>query len=258
LRTFRQALQGPEPAITVELDSREGRDAAEVCRLARELSAHADAIQVTEQSTAAGVSPLALAALLLRAGVDPIPSLSGRDRNRIALLSDLLGLRALGVTSLMLEDRTGASDSGGPSPVLDVDGRELITMASELNEDEWAGGGHEFLIGNRIDLPASDDAWDAQTLSKRASAGMRFLQIRADAGLASLGRYLEFLVDHRITWRCSIMIALEMNQDIGHCADKIRAAASIPGVSGIHLLTAGDSSPLEAVISRSGIRPERN
>ena len=87
------------------------------------LRGYVDAILITDnQSGRIHMSTLAAGALLIDAGVDPIVQLSCRNRNRISLLSDLLGCLALGITSISLVRGDRVPDDFQPRPkaIMDV------------------------------------------------------------------------------------------------------------------------------------------
>ena len=103
MKTFREAVQGEQFSIAAELTVKRESTADDVRRQAEVLGNFVDGIQVTDNPYAwVQMSALSAAGILIDHGVDPVPILTCRDRNRIALESDLLGLQALGVTSLML------------------------------------------------------------------------------------------------------------------------------------------------------------
>jgi 5,10-methylenetetrahydrofolate reductase len=255
LRTFRRALQGASIPITAELTEAVG-GVDDFRRFAGALSGQVDAIQVTSRSTEQRVSPVALSALLKKDGIDPVPGLHCRDGNRIALLSDLLGLRALGVTAVLVEEGACGGADPAASAVVDVGRDELIAMASDLTDEDWTGGAHEFVIGAGVSIPDRSNSI-LVPLSNMTRAGAHFPQIRPEFDSAALRRYLESLVEHRITSRCSVTVSLDLNEGIGHCAEWMAEAISIPGVSGFHLLTPCDAAMVAAVIAESGIKPAR-
>ena len=134
---FRRALQGPELALSAELALKRDSGPSEIATQAAGFRDLVDGVQVPDNPLAwVHMSPLAASSLLLAEGLDPVPMMTCRDRNRIALLSDLLGLRALGVESLMLGRgrRLPKDHALHASTVFDMTGRELIALASELGE----------------------------------------------------------------------------------------------------------------------------
>jgi methylenetetrahydrofolate reductase (NADPH) len=259
LKTFRQALQSAGFSITAELSVQRQTTIDEALRQAGVLAESVDAIQVPWNSDSQGqASPLALAGLLIRQGIDPIPWLDCRDRNRIALQSDLLGLRAIGVTSIIL-NRGRHSTNGNElksRPVFDLSCRELVAMANAMNEEEWSGSGNEFVIGTGAAAVAPETDWDAGPLLARASAGARFLQIQPCFDLDLLRQYMQRLVEARITWNYSVIVSLaaDPRDRVETCAGQMREIAEIPGVSGFNLLTLGDPEAVIAAIDASGLR----
>ena len=97
------ALRSGVFTITGEMTLVPGQDAADVVEQARVLGDVADAIQIPDHRNARPhMSNIAVASHLLRKQIDPVVHMNCRDRNRLALQSDLLGARSLGVTSLVL------------------------------------------------------------------------------------------------------------------------------------------------------------
>ncbi len=295
MKTFRHALQRKKFAITAELSLRNRTTVDEALRQAGSLAEFVDGIQLAENPHAwVQVSPLALSSLFIRNGFDPVPRLICRDRNRIALQSDLLGLRAIGVTSLVLNkgSRIPKDHELRAKPVFDVSCRELVAMANEMNEEDWADGGHEFVIGTSATVFTPGADWNAELLLARASAGARFLQTQPCFNLDLLRRYMHRMVENKITWSYAVIVTLAPlpsadtarwltenvrgalipktvaerldhatdpeQEGIDICAGLMREISSIPGVSGINLLTLGNPEAVAAAITASGLREERN
>ena len=123
MKTFRQVLQGSGFTFTAELSLHRETTIDDALRQAAAVTGCVDAIQLEENPpNRIQVSPLALAGRLARNGIDAVPRLICRDRNRIALQSELLGLRALGVSSLILDQgsRLPAGQESNTKPVFDM------------------------------------------------------------------------------------------------------------------------------------------
>lgn len=103
MKTFREALRSQELTLTAELSLNPVQNADDVIGQARLLAAATDAIQIPDHRHALPhISNIAVAAHLLQAGMDPIVHMNCRDRNRLAMQSDLLGANSLGVSNLLL------------------------------------------------------------------------------------------------------------------------------------------------------------
>ena len=163
MKTFREAVQGEQFSISAELTVKRDSTADDVRRQADVLGNYVDGIQVSDNPYAwVQMSALSAAGILIDHGVDPVPILTCRDRNRIALQSDLLGLQAQGVTSLMLMrgHRVPKNHSVPASTVFDLTGRELISLAASVNET--------FFIGTGVRAFRPGPRWRAESLVSRA------------------------------------------------------------------------------------------
>lgn len=251
MKTFEGALSRGVFTITTELSHRSGPGISDYVRLASLLAEHVDGIQLEEYPPGrAEISPVAIAALLLREGIDVTPTLHCRDRNRIALQSEILGLRALGVTSLILCQgrEIPADEISAARPVFDVNDRELIAMAREIDENR-------LLIGTEDHVPEAGSGWVSAALTERSAAGARFLRLRPCSDLERLHRHLAVLVDEKITWQYSVIPSLSPGeQGIDACAQMIRDVKAIPGVSGINLVCDDNPGEVISCLQSSGIR----
>jgi 5,10-methylenetetrahydrofolate reductase len=253
LKTFHGALAGGAFTITAELRWNDQFSITDYARQASALAEHVDGIQLGETPPGhAEISPVALAGLLLREGIDLTPTLHCRDRNRIALQSEILGLRAIGVTSLILgQGQEIPADSQSPArPVFDVNDRELIAMAREIDENR-------LLIGIEGHVPAADSDWNAAALLERSAAGARFLRLHPCFDLDRLREHLARLVDEKVTWHYSVIPSLVPEEHgIDACAQMIRDVKAIPGVSGINLVSQDKPDAVITCLQSSGIRPD--
>ena len=251
MKTFHGALTGGAFTVTAELPWNDQFSITDYARQASSLADHVDGIQLGENPPGqAEISPVALAALLLREGIDLTPTLHCRDRNRIALQSEILGLRAIGVTSLILGQGQEIHAAGRvpARPVFDVNDRELIAMAREIDENR-------LLIGMECLVPATGSGWNVAALLERSAAGARFLRLRPCFDLGVLRSHLAGLVDEKVTWHYSVIPSLvPREQGVDECAQMIRDVQSIPGVSGVNLVCRDDPGLLISSLQSSGIR----
>jgi methylenetetrahydrofolate reductase (NADPH) len=251
LKTFHGALSRGAFTVTAELSWIDQFSAADYSRQASVLTEHVDGIQLGENlSGHAEISPIALAAPLLQEGIDLTPLLHCRDRNRIALQSEILGLRAIGVTSLILGQGQEMPADGQASarPVFDVNDKGLIEMAREIDENR-------LLIGIEDHVPAAGSDWNVAALLERSAAGARFLRLRPCFDPDRLRSHLAGLVHEKVTWHYSVIPSLvPQQQGVDTCAQMIRDVKSIPGVSGVNLVCHDDPGLLISSLQSSGIR----
>ncbi|GAM10631.1 bifunctional homocysteine S-methyltransferase/5,10-methylenetetrahydrofolate reductase [Geobacter sp. OR-1] len=183
--------------ITAEVCPPKGSDCAQFLNVSRALSDQVDAINITDnQGANMRISSLAASALLIRDGIEPIFQLTCRDRNRLALQSDLLGAAALGVTNILAltGDYISFGDHPQGKPVFDLDSVQLLRTIDGLNNGKDMNG-HQ-LSGSTTFFCGAAAAPDAEPfelslikLEKKVAAGARFFQTQAIFDLKKLERF---------------------------------------------------------------------
>ena len=214
---FEAKLRVGEFAITAEISPPLSSDPQDLLQRAMPLAGLADAVNITDGASArVHLSALAAAAILIRQGVEPILQLTCRDRNRIALQSDLLGAAALGIRNLLIltGDDPRAGDQPDAKPVFDLDSRKLIETAVairdryELPTGRKVAGGAKYFIGvadSPLDPPAG---WAPVALKNKIAAGAQFAQTQFCMDAAIARRYVERLAEEGITERFFVLIGI--------------------------------------------------
>ncbi|MBN2494696.1 MAG: methylenetetrahydrofolate reductase [Deltaproteobacteria bacterium] len=187
---LRDALDEGRFAVTAEVGPLKGTDTAEAFEVADLLKGKVDAANVTDQQSAVmRLGSLATSSLLVGRGLDPVYQLTCRDRNRIALQSDLLSAHVLGIRNVLA--LTGDFPTFGDHPdakaVYDLDSVQLAWAMRRMNEG-YDISGHElegktdFFIGAVV-TPYTDteEAFELQCIKmeKKIEAGARFFQTQA-------------------------------------------------------------------------------
>ena len=295
MKTFLNAIQGDRPVLTAELTIKREYTAENVLQQARELSKYVDAVQVTDNPYGwTQMSAVAAASVLLHHEIDAIPIITCRDRNRIALKSDLLGLRALGVTSIILTrgHRVPEYHEIQGTTVFDTIGLELLTIAEEIRHATDLGPKRDFFIGTGARAFRPKRNWIAESLRARSEAGAQFMQTQLCFNADTLRRYMRMLVEQKMTWNYSVMVSLTplpsaetarwikknmadslipkpvierleqaddpRQEGIRICAELMQEIVEIPGVSGINLMTTGDSEAITEALQASGLAANGN
>jgi len=214
---LQEKLRNRRFVITVEVTPPVSADRGELLAKALPLKNLADAVNVTD---GAGARPhlgaVTAAAMLAEQGIEPILQLTCRDRNRIALQSDLLSAAASGIRNLLMlrGDDTTAGDQPDAKPVFDLDPRSLLDTArklrdtGELPNGRKVAGRIDFFLGsadNPIDPPPG---WRPTGLQAKIDAGAQFVQTQfcMDAGLVR--RYMAQLAAHSLTDKLSFLIGI--------------------------------------------------
>ena len=180
-------LAAGEFVVTAEVCPPKGSDCSAFIRKARDLIHVVDAINVTDnQGANMRISPLAAAALLVHEGIEPIFQLTCRDRNRLALQSDLLGAAALGIVNVLAlsGDHISFGDHSCGKPVFDLDSVQLLQTISGLMQGKDLSNAE--LQGVPSFFPGAAAAPEAEPfpltlikLGKKVAAGARFFQTQA-------------------------------------------------------------------------------
>lgn len=197
MSTLQQQIASGQFVVTAEIAPPKGTNVSAALAKARALE-HVTAVNVTDnQGANMRMSPLAMAALLVREGVEPILQLTCRDRNRMALQSDLLGAAALGVENLLLlsGDHARFGDHPAARSVFDLDSVQLMNVVSDLNSGrDMAGkaldGVPSFFPGAAVTPEAEPFELMFQKFEKKVDAGARFFQTQAVFDPASLERFM--------------------------------------------------------------------
>jgi methylenetetrahydrofolate reductase (NADPH) len=134
--SFRAAVLSGEFLITAEVMPPKGADPAHMLQMAHLLRGRVHGVNITDGSRAVmRMSSLAAAVLLKQQGIEPICQMACRDRNRIALQSDLLGAQALGIHNILAltGDPVKAGDHPEAKAVFDLESVRLLRLIDKLN-----------------------------------------------------------------------------------------------------------------------------
>jgi 5,10-methylenetetrahydrofolate reductase len=186
-------------AITAEVCPPKGSDCTRFLSQASALKGVVDAINVTDnQGANMRISPLSASLLLLQDGIEPVFQLTCRDRNRLALQSDLLGAAALGITNILAlsGDHISCGDHREGKAVFDLDSVQLLEAMQLLESGrDLAGkkleGVPAFFAGAAAAPEAEPFALTLFKLRKKAAAGAKFLQTQAVFAPEKLERFCE-------------------------------------------------------------------
>ena len=181
-----QALAAGEFVVTTEVAPPKGVDLSAVLATARQMQG-VTAVNVTDnQGANMRMTPLVLAGLLVREGIEPVLQLTCRDRNRMALQSDLLGAAALGVENLLLlsGDHARFGDHPAARSVFDLDSVQLLQGVAELTRGKDLSGrplsgAPKFFPGSAVTPEAEPFELTLQKFRKKAGAGAEFFQTQA-------------------------------------------------------------------------------
>jgi methylenetetrahydrofolate reductase (NADPH) len=290
LRSFKDAIRNRDFAVSAEIFLRPESSVDSIIEQADVLRDHVDAILLTDnQFGRIHMSPLVAASILINAGVDPIVQIASRNRNRLALISDLIGAAALGVTSLLLVrgDHAPKEYNPRPKPVLDVNAAELIRIASTVSQDPEILHAPDFCIGGLVRAHRPEKSWDGKLLMEKIDAGAGYLQASICMDVDVLKTFMKRLVDNGIVRRTSFIASTAIlgsaedarwlqdnrrnvsipdsivdrlekasnprQEGINICTEILQAMREIPGISGTKIMAAQDLTTIPETIDAAGL-----
>ena len=217
-------------AVTAEVGPPRGPDPEEVIKKAESVKGIADAYNVTDNQTAVvRMSSIAASKVLLDAGLEPVMQMVCRDRNRIAMQSDLLGAHALGLRNcLCLSGDHQVAGAGGklhghPSSknVYDVDSIQLLSILRGLRDDAVQQGGDTiepaapFFIGAACSPLATPVEFRTIRLAKKIKAGADFIQTQAVYDLEGFKQAMKLAEDAGLTDKVAILPGIILPRSAG-------------------------------------------
>jgi 5,10-methylenetetrahydrofolate reductase len=198
-QSLAQKIHAGRFVVTAELTPPKGTDLSELFAKADALKTYVDAINLTDSPRARlAAEPKSVGHLLLDRGVEPIIQITARDRNRIAIQSDLLGGALLGLHNyvFMNGDPPSSGDHADAKGVFDWTAADMLRAAQSLNRGQDAGGAAlkgsvQLFVGATVNPAAENFAAEVSNTRRKIDAGAQFLQTQALYEAAALERFLE-------------------------------------------------------------------
>jgi 5,10-methylenetetrahydrofolate reductase len=201
-RTFKDKLSSNDFLITAEVSPPKGTDLTDVLSDAELIREWVDALNVTDnQKAIMRMSPLAVSKSLLDSGHEIIMQLTCRDRNRLALQSDLLGAYSMGIRNIciMTGDHTTKGDHPKARPVYDLDSVQLLSIVRKMQEGFDLAGNiienpPQFVVGAVTNTDPSKKA-QMMKLRKKVKTGIDFMQTQAVYDISMFEDFMESIAD---------------------------------------------------------------
>jgi methylenetetrahydrofolate reductase (NADPH) len=202
-------------AVTGEIVPPRGADGDEITAHARALVGSIDAANVTDNPTAsAHMSAVAGAAFVARAGIEPTLQLTCRDRNRLAITSELLGAWALGARNVLClsGDPMHVGDEPEASNVTDVSVLDVVAGVRRMREEGVSAGGAElsspprYLIGV-AELPLADP-YDPARLEQKLDAGADLIWTQIAYDVDALAAWADGARMRGVFERASVLVGI--------------------------------------------------
>jgi len=198
---LQQVLEEGLFAVTAEIGPPKGSDPERITKKAKMLKGYADAFNITDNQTAVvRMSSMAGCCLLRKIGMEPIMQMTCRDRNRIALQSDVLGASAVGIKNMLFltGDHQSFGNHSEAKGVFDIDSMQLIQMIKNMRDDGIFQNGDEVLarnpdvfIGAAANPFADPFELRVDRLRKKIRAGADFIQTQSAYNLNKFNMWMD-------------------------------------------------------------------
>jgi len=199
-----KVLRSGQFAVTGECGPPRGADAEAVRKKCQLLKGKADAFNITDnQTSVVRMSSISSAVVMMQEGMEPVMQMVCRDRNRIAIQSDLLGGAALGIKNMLClsGDHQKFGDHPQAKNVFDLDSIQLIQTVRRMRDEGKFLGGDEIKGVPKLFIGAAEnpfaDPFEIRVprLAKKAAAGAEFIQTQCIFNMTKFREWMKGVVD---------------------------------------------------------------
>jgi 5,10-methylenetetrahydrofolate reductase len=288
--TFKEKIQSGKFLVTSEIGPPKGIETVHLLEDAELVRGRVDAINVTDlQSSVMRLGSLAVCSLLQQKGLEPIFQVTCRDRNRLALQSDILSAAALGIENLLIltGDHPTLGDHPEAKPVFDLDSVQLLEVVRKLQEgsdmkgNKLDGAWPKFCVGAVVNPGADPLEPQIMKMEKKIAAGAQFFQTQAVYDVKIFENFLNKIKHLKTTILAGIVLlksagmAKYMNKNVAGVfvpdnlikemeetkekqAKSVEIAARLikelkPMCQGIHIMPIGWDKVVPRVLDASGL-----
>jgi methylenetetrahydrofolate reductase (NADPH) len=288
--SFKDKIRSGEFVLTSEIGPPKGIETARIIEDAELIRKRVDGINVTDlQSSVMRLGSLAVCALLKQKGFDPIYQLTCRDRNRLALQSDILSAAALGIENILIltGDYPTLGDHPQAKPVFDLDSVQLLQVVGKLqqgldmNGNKLEGASPKFCVGAVVNPGADPLEPQIIKMEKKIEAGAEFFQTQAVYDIGLFEKFLSKIKHLKVPVLAGIVLlksagmAKFMNKNVAgvfvpdslikemeEAKDKVAKSVEIasrlikelkPMCQGIHIMPIGWDKKVPLVLDAAGL-----
>ena len=217
LKTLEKILNSGGFAITAEIPPPVSAGPLELESKIDLLKGSVHAINLTDNAGAnAHMSSLAAASIVLNKGIDPIYQITCRDRNRLAIQSDLMGASALGIRNVLAlgGDPIKSGNQPDAKAVFDVNSKTVLNILNDMNKKGLTMGGRElatkadFFPGAAAIVHDPIENWKPAVLEAKASGGAKFIQTQFCFDSNLLKTYMKFIVDSGLSEKLYFLVGI--------------------------------------------------
>lgn len=211
-------------AFTGELGPPRGTGVEEVKHKASFLKGMVDAVNITDNQTAVvRMASWAASLIVLQEGLEPNYQMVCRDRNRLAMQSDILGAYTLGIKNMLClsGDHQKFGDHPQAKGVFDIDSMQLISMVKNMRDEGKFLGGTDIehppkmFIGAAANPFADPFEWRVHRLAKKVAAGVDFIQTQCIYNMEKFRNFIKMANDMGLTEKVYILAGVTPMKSVG-------------------------------------------
>lgn len=198
---LKEAFEAGKFGVTAEMAPPKGYDFSEQLEAAKLLNGKVHGVNVTDmQSASLKASSLGLCVALKNAGIEPILQMTGRDRNRMAIMGDILSAAAFGIDTMLAltGDHPVVGDCPESKPVYDLDSVGILKMLTKMEQtncdcggNEIAGGAPKFYKGASVTPVYDPIELQINKLRQKVENGAEYIQTQGIFDLETFKRFLD-------------------------------------------------------------------
>jgi methylenetetrahydrofolate reductase (NADPH) len=212
-------------AVTSEVGPPRSADGSVIQEKGEMIKDYVDAINVTDnQTSVCRLCSLAAVIRLKLMGLEPVLQMVTRDRNRIALQSDILGAASFGINNILCltGDHQHFGDHASCANVFDLDSIQLIQTVRMMRDEGRLLGGHEFQVRPQMFIGAAANPFAGPNvglrvarLAKKVAAGVQFIQTQCIYNLPKFKEFMKMVVDRGLHEKVSILAGITPMKNVG-------------------------------------------
>ncbi len=219
-----KVLESGAFAVTAEVGPAKGAVTSVIERKGEMLKPCCDAVNVTDnQSAVVRMSSWSSCVLLKRLGLDPVMQIVVRDRNRLAIQSDILGAVAMGIQNILClsGDHQAIGNHPDAKGVYDIDSIQLIQMLKTMRDEKKLQCGEEIsgevpiFIGAAANPFAAPFEYRVLRLAKKVEAGADFIQTQAIFDVARFAKWMETVSERGLDKQTHILAGVVPIKSVG-------------------------------------------
>ena len=222
---LQQIINSGQLAVTSEVGPPRSADGEVIEHKAKLIKDYVDAINVTDnQTSVCRMCSLACCIRIKLMGLEPILQMTTRDRNRIALQSDVLGAASFGIHNLLCltGDHQHFGDHASCANVFDLDSTQLAMAVRMMRDEGKLLGGHQFEVRPQMFIGAAVNPFAGPNvfmrvirMGKKAAAGVQFVQTQCIYNLDKFKEFMKIAEDRGLTEKVAVLAGITPMKNVG-------------------------------------------